>query len=780
MNNLLNLKSYCKFLSRNKSFTLIEILGLSVSLMFVILISVYTSQELSTDHFQKNADRTYVLGNEKYLISAYGIGERLMDRFPEIEKVMTLSSGYTWNGSYYLPVSHEDRKAKAKIQYTYPDFFNFFSFELINGNKEQVLEDKNYAVISESFANQFFPGQNPIGQVIKLTDDIPVTINGVMKDISKSVVPYCDLLVRIEKLTEMYPEMNKDNYGNSMNSAVFLQTKEGTDLQSKSKGMATYLKEFYWLYEKEQVSQAVLMPLKECYFSSYGEFTVLERGDRTFVMILISVGILILIFALINYINLTVAQTGFRAKEAAIRSLLGSAKNELFIRLILESTFLSLVSFIIGLFAAFLFVPYANALVDTKIDLAGAVSPVSILAVILLITLLGFITGFLPAIHITQAKAIDVVKGSFRLKTKMTFSKIFITFQHAITIAMLVASAVMILQLDYMIKAPLGYQTKNIMDIPVVDLQNEELIHTLTNELNRQACVNRVGFARGTPFDRGTNHTMSINGKIIGFQSFEMDTTAFNILGLQILKDNHLASGEGCFLSEDAFTVMGIDDQTKSFPFFNKPRSIAGKIKGFQINNITMDKSPLFVQLDKSNQVEIKNLLVEVQGDPFQSFNEIKDIYERVIRVEFPGKYVEQQIQESFAAQEKTSKIVSVFSFIAVVISLLGLIAMSTYFIQQRAREIAVRKVFGANDSQVLNKLIKTFLNYVVIAFVITTPIIWYIMHQWLSDYSYRISLNPLIFIAVGTFCLLVSFITVFWQSYEAANQNPITNIKTE
>ena len=259
-----------------------------------------------------------------------------------------------------------------------------------------------------------------------------------------------------------------------------------------------------------------------------------------------------------------------------------------------------------------------------------------------------------------------------------------------------------------------------------------------------------------------------------------MDTTSLHILGLKILKDNHLATGEGCFLTDAAFKAMGIGEDARSFPFFGNPRMIAGKIQDFQLNNITMANPPIFVQLDKTENIPTENLLVEIQGNTFEAYNKVKQVYENITQLEFPGKFIDRQIEESFATQQRILKIISLFAFVAIVISLLGLLAISTYFIQQKAREIAIRKIFGSNGTLILYKLICTFIRYVVIAFIITTPVMVYTMRQWLSNYSYRISLSPFIFISAGLFCLIISFLTVFWQSYRAANQNPIENVKTE
>lgn len=774
------LKSFCKFLGKNKLYTLIEILGMSVSLMFVILISVYTFQETSIDNFQQHADRIYVLGHEQGLAGPYGLGERLTDRFPEIEKALSISSDAAWRGGEYLTIRQADKKVNAKVLYTYPDFFHFFSFELTKGNPAQVLADPDAAVISESFAYTFFGTSDPIGQTIQLTDSVHVTVSGVMKDIAHSIIPYCDILTRIERLTDTYPEMNKNNFSNAFNSMIFLMAKPGVDLSSKKSEMLSYFKETYWVYEKELAKTVALVPMKKAYFSNTAPYSYLERGDRKFVLILFSVGLLILIFAVINYINLTVAQTGARAKEVAIRSLLGGSHKELFTRLIAESILLSGVSFLIGLLLSAASVTYVNNLLQTRIDLGGAFTLGNTSLALLFIILLGIITGLLPAFHITRTKAIDIVKGQFRLRTKMRFSKIFITFQNSITIGMIVASLVMVLQINHLIKAPLGYRTQHIMDINVLEIKNRSLLETLVSELKRLPCVSRVGLARSTPFATGMNYSMQIGEKMISFQGFQFDTTAFNMLDLQILSDNHLASGEGCYLNEYAFREMEIPEDTRSFLFFGNPRAIAGKVKDFQLHNITFRQVPVIVQIEKSENIDLEDLLVEIQGDPYKAFKEIKKVYEKLIPASFPGKFVDQQVEESFASQRRISKIILLFSGIAILISLLGLLAMSTYFIQQRTREIAIRKVFGSDNLQILYKLIKTFLLYVVIAFVITTPIIWYIMHRWLADYAYRITLSPLIFIAGGLFCLTASFATLFWQSYKAANQNPVNNVKAE
>ncbi|MDD4514293.1 ABC transporter permease [Massilibacteroides sp.] len=774
MNNLLNIKFFLKFLSRNKVYTLINVFGLSLSLMFVILITVYVKQELSVDKFQENAEQIYMLGNEEGIGSAFRLAYRIKDRYPEIEKVCPLVP--TW---YKQPVTVNDVKHNADVLFADSTFFNMFSFPLVEGTKEGVLQSRDYAVVSESFVRKVFPNVDPIGKTIFLNDSVNVTVSGIMKDIKNSSIPYADVLIRIDNIKFFNSSMDSEHFNNAGSCVVFIQKRKEADLNAKAEDMKSFFKEIFWLYKNGLCDQVRFVPLKEFYFSDY-ESPGLMQGDKSFVLILLSVGILILVFAIINYINLTVAQAGFRAKEMSIRRLNGASRGELFMRLIMESTLVTFISFFIGLLLAMAVVPFANDLLQTKILIGESLSTGAVLLSLGLILVIGALSGILPAYIISNSKPIDVVRGEFRQKTKMRFSKVFITFQNVITIVMIAASITMIMQVDHLIKAPLGYQSTNLMDIPL--FESKEKLVTLGNELQKLSSVKRVAYSQGTPFSRGNNHTMQYKekNKNISFQSIVSDQTFFDMLGLQIIRDNHYTGTGGFYLSEQALRELEISEDAETFTFYDNKPSIAGILKDFQLYNITYRVAPILYRINKLEDFYPWDLIVEVQGDPFVANKDIKAVYEKFTGLEFNGEYFDEQIQKSFEAQQRTSKIVMLFAIIAIIISLLGLVAMSTYFILQRSREIAVRKVFGSSSMQILKRLVLTFLNYVLIAFVIASPIIWYAMNKWLSDYDYRIELSPLIFIGAGLFCLLISFVAVVVQSYYAANGNPVKRLKAE
>jgi len=389
MNNLFNIKSFLKFLSRNKAYTAIDVFGLSVSLMFVILIAVYTSQELSVDKFHTDGDRIFVLTEDDGPATALPIAYYLKERYPEIEKVCPIITNNVWP----QVVAWNEKKLSAKAMLTDSCFFNFFSFKLLEGDKSRVLEDKNKVVLSKTFANKLFGTNNPIGENVIIGDSISYLVSGIMEDIKNSTLPYADILFRVEQATEYNWSIRMDNPMNAGSTTAFLMVNQGADLRQKTDDVLGFFKERYWIYKQGMRHKVGFEPLENAYFSGINMGGMLNSGNKRFVIILMSVGILILIFAIFNYINLTVAQAGQRSKEMATRRLLGSSRVDLFLRLMLESTMLTLISFLIGGILARAAVPFVNNLLqpNTPINLLATFTPAWIIAAIGLILFIGIL-----------------------------------------------------------------------------------------------------------------------------------------------------------------------------------------------------------------------------------------------------------------------------------------------------------------------------------------------------------------------------------------------------
>ena len=742
--------------------------------MFVILIAVYVERELNIDKQQANYDRIVAIGNEEFLESAVPVSYWLEERYPEIEKVCPVITDQGKGKQIF----YGDKKLTADLVYADSTFFDLFSFKVLDGDRDRLLEDPYSVVVSESFARKVFGNDNPIGKSLRISDSTSVMVTGVMEDINRSVIPNMDLLVRIERVTEFNQSLSKTNPGNAGSCVSFLLLKPGMDLQGRADEILSFFKERYWLYKNDFMKEVRIVPLSEIYFGNTGVHS-LNRGDKRFSLVLMSVGILILIFAIINYINLTVAQAGQRAKEMATRRLLGSSRVELFLRLMLEATFLTVVSFIIGLMCAKAALPYANDLLQVRLTFDVLATPLWIGAIVAFIVLTGALSGLLPALMISSAKPIDVVRGTFRRQTKMVFSKVFITFQNVITIAMIAASLTMYLQIDHLIHAPLGYNTTNIIESNNVFRSKSEM-ERAEDLLRQLPMVKAVGHSNGTPSSGTNNMSGTYEGKSLSFQQVQVDSAAFHIFGFEIKSDNRVANADGgWYLNELAFKQMELTEDAPSFKMYENTVPILGVIRDFQLRDITRKNSPVMFRFRNTESGWWPwDYVIEVQGDPVEAYESVRKVFEEVSGIPFEGRFIDQGIRAHFESQIRLAKIVVIFACIAILISLLGLLAMSTYFILQRSQEVAIRKVFGSDNRGILIRLVGTFLMYVGIAFVIATPLSWFFMKQWLEDYNYRITLSPLIFIAAGLFCLLISFLAVFFQSWNAANANPVESVK--
>lgn len=360
MNLILNTKSYLNFLSRNKGYTAIDLFGLSISLMFVLLIAVYTAQELSTDSFQKNKERIYFVGNEETPAAGAAIPYMLKERYPEIENVCPI---VLYKSITPSPLSIEGKLFNANIVFADTSFFSMFSFPLLQGDPKNVLVDQTSAVLSQSFARKTFGTEDVMGKTFSIGDSLHFTVTGVMADMKHSTLKEADLLMPWRIVKKFNSSLAPDQLNNAGSTICAVMVHEGVDFTKRTNDILEWYKTFFWTYKWGIWKEVHIIPLKDFYFSGLDTFGIMNKGDRTLVLLVMSVGAIVLIFALLNYINLTVAQAGFRAKEMAICRLLGSTRKELFWRLMGESVILCLIALSMAiLFAFWVVTPVSNLL----------------------------------------------------------------------------------------------------------------------------------------------------------------------------------------------------------------------------------------------------------------------------------------------------------------------------------------------------------------------------------------------------------------------------------
>ena len=774
------MKSFWNFLKKNKLYGAINLVGLTVSMAFVLLLAVYVQRQLSTDTFQENADRIYVIANEDNVTMGYWLDKHLKNNFPEIEKGCCVA-----NMSSSAAFSIDGERVYGSTMAADSTFFEIFSYDLVKGNKADWRVSWDRCMVSEEFANANFGEKDPIGQIIQFNYEgsFPLTVCGIYKEFGNSILKAPDVLVR----GEMMPKTNSshDEYmSNAGGGICFVMAYPGADLLARQDDILSWCEEHFWVY-KSQYDKVRIIPLRDMYFLNegirYGSDTI-QFGNRSFVNLLLAMCLLLLAFAVLNYINMTTALTGFRAKEMATRRLVGAEKRSIFLKVISESTSICAISMLLAILLAEALAPTASRILEYQVSVFKAVTPVNILLVLGFILVLGILAGIVPALLIQKAQPIEIVRGTLRVKTKTVYSKVIIVVQNVVAVVMLVSALTIGLQIRHMVSADLGYNTKDILVVDNAFGQTGQ-IRPLLDKWREEPCVEEVGQGDGIPLGGTNNWTMEMpDGHWVSFQQIQGDDKYFDILGLKVKQDNHQPNK--WWLNEYAFKQIGIEETATEFQTAqNGTRSIGGIYYDFKIRPLEQDQSAAMIYNRGENPDDDYPwvLLVKTTGDQAAAKKRVEAVAAEV----FPGRlfeahYIEEMIEDGFADESRVLKIVLIFTLLSVLVSALGLFAMSSYYMQQEIRSVSVKKVFGADYSGVLKELVLSFMKMVGIAFVIGVPIAWFIMNRWLSGYGHRIDLYWWIFALAGLTVAFIAAISVLYQSIKTARTNPAEALKKE
>lgn len=794
------MKYFFRFLKNNPLYAVINMVGLALSLMFVILIGDYTYRQLSIDKWHKNHERIYVLGTRSSLLSWPDCAHSLKDRYPEVEDVCCV---YMHNGK----IKHEDKVYEesqgdnaGNIMLADSNFFRFFDFKMIDGDRETALDSPEKCVVTESLAKALFPDGNALGQPLQIegtryvfvSDDngdpydssLVYTVSGVIKDLDKTVfLNETAVIANFERAPQVlgYRLRNDLMASGPLGSTLsFLMLRPGASLEDKIEDLTSYCIESIPVFNFYGNTKAAIIPLDDLMFAPQNTGAGLQTGDKSLLGILLAVVLAILLFAVTNYINLTVANTGFRAKEMATRRLLGSDGLGISLELIGESTLMVFISFIIGGALALLLEDKVAVLFKGKIDILKDINFSTVSVSLLFIVLTGVISGIMPTVSLSRYKPIDVVKGSFRYHSKMVLSRIFIILQNVITMTMMAATLTILLQMSHLVKAPLGYNTENIFR---VSSDNPEVMR---NALKSQPFVQEIGSFSGTSLD-GNYCSMSTrkdkdNNNLLVYLT-TWDKEFIDIMGINLVKDNHL-SGDVKYINEELAGKLSLGDGESEVTWGDgSVTQVAGVFSNFHMTNILDPYQPFMITVKDTDEIEDPNFMVKTNGDPLawkKLCDLVKEVDGSTEDIDWKVQSIESSVKASLTEEKNTMRVVGIFTGVAVLISVLGFIGMSLFFIRQRRKEIGVRRIMGSTTNEVLSLLLTKFCAPLLVSFIFAVPLSWFIMDKWLESFSYRIGLSPWIFIASGAVSLLISVVSIFFQTLHAAHSNPADAIRAE
>ena len=761
------MKSYLKFLSRNKLYTAIEAVGLAVSLAFVIIIGSYVWQQFAVTRENPDRERIYLPGLPVTPGLTYAFPD-VVTEIPEIEAVARLCPhAITFNDNEVLYGAAADCSLLEMCP----------AFRFLEGSAEALSSPSN-VIVSEHFANK---KQLSIGDVLMLNGS-DYTVAAIYKDLNGTVFRNYELLMNADIFKDRWQPF--DNFGTTI---TFIKVRPGTDRQVLYDKLETVCKEVYSdVYGRLFFEYLNLFRYDELFFRDTDlEF---KHGDIKTIRILLLAGLLLLLSAIFNYVNLSVALTGKRAKEMAVRQLNGATKENIIGKYIGESILFTAFCFGAGLLLADAFCPMINRLLNNPdVPIRIAWSPAYLLAYFGIVIAVGVLTGVIPAVIAGKYNALDVMKGSYRRKSKMVFSKVFIVLQNALTVILIALAITMEAQMRKTQERPMHC---NLADKFYLSLYAYDGDAPLKETLEKLPFVKRIGRSQGVPGSNpGGQYSTTRDGRDILYRFFQMDSTAFRMFDFEILKDYGAPLYNSVWFSDDSFSASGFDEEYHDISELSSRRSgcdqLAGVFKAFPTNVANIgEEEYAIISVVRTEDIDVGGWVIEIIGDRKEAYSKIMEAYEdfaknRDVYLNSPF-WIDDYIAETWKPAQNNMRLVEIFMLLSIIISLLGLVAMSTYYADEKSRDIAVRKVFGGTIETEVWRTIREYMVLVGIACVMGIPIAVYAAQEYLKDFIYRLEGYWWVFVVAVLLSGLIAFVSVLWQTLKAARTNPTTELKKE
>lgn len=797
-------------LKKNKLNASVNILGLTVafSCCFLLFLTVY--REFSYDDFQQNKDKLYKVygvnyapdGDEKGGDMSYPMGPAIKTEVPGVVKVSSIMNG----GS---GIRYRDKEVNKGISLVDDDFFSMFSFSILSGEKTAPLGDLGKVVISESTAKALFGDQFPIGKMVS------VKISGEWKDLmvsavmanspSNSSLRY-DILARIE-LNGNYPELK--NTWDAQHHPIYVQAATGVTQQQLEKALRQLVKTHH-LADAGQLknkgyradANGDFMAYKLLPFTALHFDTELGTGNtisKSYLYILVVIAIVVIAIACFNFINLNVARAFTRAREVGVRKTIGAGKKQIFLQLWTESLLLCLLSVAAALLITLTVLPSFNTLFTEKLELNALLQPSVLITTLTGVLLASFLAGGYPAWLVSRFQVVEILKGKVSVNRSSGLRNGLITFQFVMASLLICGTMVIYGQFEHLRTASLGFQQESIISIPVRRAENTpRYLAELRAKLRSQPQVISL---TGSSVNIGIGQDNSQSQQTIGFdwQSKSIMTDVVTVdydflktMGIQPVTGRDFSTAYPSDTSALTNTVVVTESMARQFgvkdvvglsffPDSSKPKwNIIGVIPDIRFSSMREKLDPLTLQIRKGNELDY--ILVKVRTDnPLKAMTLVSSAY-KVIEPdnEIRPSYLTENTRRWYDREQRLSSIFCSAAVIAVLLSCLGLFAIVSLVVEQRRKEIGVRKVLGASLPQITGLLSGDFVKLVILAFVLATPIAWYSLHKWLENFSYRISIGWWIFPVAGIVTLLIALATISFQTIRAALANPVESLRTE
>ncbi|WP_290793472.1 ABC transporter permease [Flavihumibacter sp. UBA7668] len=782
--------NYCKLalrnLTKNRFFTIINITGLTIGMAATLLIFLWVYSERSWNKEHVNYDRishVHVNRNFNGEINTgsdmmFPLAAAAMTAIPEVEKASI--SGFPT--SIMLTVG--DKKINRLVVTTSPEFLDIFSFEFLQGQPEG-LQDPDGIILTESTANSLFNRINVVGEAVKINNDRTAYVKAVIKDPASTSTVQFDVLQAFNTSSQWVKNAQTDwvNCGNR----VFFLLREGADKAAVEAKTIALIREKTGAENPTTRGQIILHPMSK--WRLYEEFRdgINTGGRIQYVRLFTWIAIIILLIACVNFMNLSTARSEKRAREVGIRKTLGSMRRQLVFQFIAESVLLALFAFLISVLVVWITLPSFSKLLNQPIQLPFK-EPFWWFIGMGIILLTGVIAGSYPALFLSGFKPVKVLKGTFLTgKSGLTPRKILVTAQFSISILLISATLLIYQQINHVQQRDLGYHQENLLmvnssaqlDRQLKAVKNELYATGMVESVNRTSnqITDLFGYTSGIRYSGAPQADNLVIGFMFTDEDFAKTLQAKVIEGRDFLARDT----QQILLNKAAVKVLGMKDPVgKIVTWAGRERTVVGVIDNMVINSPYAAPEPIMLIQGAAwaGRINIR----------FKNGIDIKKAVEAVEHIHrkfspdylFEYRFIDDFFNEKFNNEKLVGQLAIIFSGMAIFVCCLGLFGLVSFAIERRKKEIGIRKVLGASVKQLLVLLSQEFVLLIAFAFLIAIPLAWWMMHGWLANYAYRITINPLIFLVVAASVALIAFITISLNASRAALKNPATSLRSE
>ena len=774
------MKSYLRFLSRNKLYTAIMAVGLSVSLAFVIIMSCYVWQNLSVSRFYPDADRIYCVGNKGTTYSSFNLGKMLDDRFPEVEMsatVMNRASRFSTRDvlieqSFFMGVD--------------PDFFEMFPTRFVYGSKE-AFNDFGNVIITRSLADRL-GGEKALG--MQLHDEFMMQdyiIGAVVEGFEDTVFGNVEVIINTR--SPRFDRSRSEHLGiSSSGMFTFIRTSEETDIAALQKKVEDMYAET--VDNNSDGECFSFTRLDKLYLADTNDGkSGLKKGNKGLMTAFGIIVIFLLVSAVFNYINLSTALTGKRSKETATRMLLGKTKKEILRTNLAESFGFMFLCMCMAFLIAHLCIPLVNRLLNSPIPIEMKFSQGYIFMYLAIMGISAIFCAIAPALLSLKFEPLDIIRGSFRYSSKRIFSKVFIIVQNCIAVIMIAVSLTMQMQIKHMTDMPLNARVEGLY---MARTNSEEIIDTLS----KLPYLGKIGRAEGRPGQSYMRLGVPVNEdrtRTLTFNMCNCDSTAFHLFEFKVVKNYGLPGNVGIWLTESAFRALELDEAAPVLPeslkwYCNNP-VVAGIIEDVMFSsaiNLNPDHLGLVNLIPESQIRPSVGIVAEVINLTRENIKELDALCEAETRKVFGPSapmmsgYIPELMSREYEDIRNQMKMVNIFMLIAIMLSALGQIAISTYYANEKSKDIGIRKVFGGTVESESRRTVWEYMLYCIIAAFIAIPVSVLICGRYLETFIYRMPSKPWIYLAAALAVLITSLASVLWQTLRAARTNPAEVLKKE